>query len=203
MSTNVIGYTEAKIDGKWYCIDFFQYDMTGHIHHVPCLDGQSMVKTALQWDCDMEPIRVPTDLSDQVRESCTGRDGKLFGEGDPHWNPWHLVRGSWFGAVDLEQPEYCGFFLRQDIANYLSNPTDCGLNENEMLSVQRYHELQDEEKKAYQYYEYTSHWGNRAILRNFKRSIIARINAWNYGAAFCKEHMKITLSDVRVLLIIG
>lgn len=27
MSVYVTGYTEARIDGKWYCIDFFQYGM--------------------------------------------------------------------------------------------------------------------------------------------------------------------------------
>ena len=34
MSISVTGYTEAKIDGRWYCIDFFQYDMAGHVHHI-------------------------------------------------------------------------------------------------------------------------------------------------------------------------
>ena len=56
MSISVTGYTEAKIEGKWYCIDFFQYDMNGHVHHIPCIEGQSIVHTALQWDCDMDCI---------------------------------------------------------------------------------------------------------------------------------------------------
>ena len=84
MSISVTGYTEAKIEGKWYCIDFFQYDMNGHVHHIPCIEGQSIVHTALQWDCDMDCIGVPTDLSPQVKAECTDRDGKLFGEDDPH-----------------------------------------------------------------------------------------------------------------------
>lgn len=203
MSTNVIGYTEARIDGKWYCIDFFQYDITGHIHHIPCLDGQSMVYTALQWDCDMECIPVPTDLSAQVRASCTGRDGKLIGEDDPHWNPWHQVTGSWFGSVDLDQPEYCGFFPREDITYHLSNPGTNEMNENNMISVQTYHELPDEEKKAYQYYEYTSPWGNRAILRAFKNNVLARIKAWNDEVTLCKPEWRIILPDVRVLLVVS
>ena len=67
MSISVTGYTEAKIEGKWYCIDFFQYDMNGHVHHIPCVEGQSIVHTALQWECDMDRIGVPTDLSPQVK----------------------------------------------------------------------------------------------------------------------------------------
>ena len=163
MSISVTGYTEAKIEGKWYCIDFFQYDMNGHVHHIPCVEGQSIVHTALQWECDMDRIGVPTDLSPQVKAECTGRDGKLFGEDDPHWNPWHMVRGSWFGSVDLDQPEHCGYFPRQAVADYLSNPHDVTLDEGDMIPVEEYRELPEEEKKAYQYYEYTSPYGNRSI----------------------------------------
>ena len=203
MSISVTGYTEAKIEGKWYCIDFFQYDMNGHVHHIPCVEGQSIVHTALQWECDMDRIGVPTDLSPQVKAECTGRDGKLFGEDDPHWNPWHMIRGSWFGSVDLDQPEHCGYFPRQAVADYLSNPHDVTLDEGDMIPVEEYRELPEEEKKAYKYYEYTSPYGNRSILRNFKRAVQARIDAWNSEIAFCKDHMQISLSDVRVLLIIG
>ena len=163
MSISVTGYTEAKIEGKWYCIDFFQYDMNGHVHHIPCVEGQSIVHTALQWECDMDRIGVPTDLSPQVKAECTGRDGKLFGEDDPHWNPWHMVRGSWFGSVDLDQPEHCGYFPRQAVADYLSNPHDVTLDEGDMIPVEEYRELPEEEKKAYQYYEYTSPYGNRCL----------------------------------------
>ena len=203
MSTNVTGYTEAKIGEKWYCIDFFQYDMAGRIRHIPCLEGQSMAYAALQWECDMDRISAPDDLSEQVREACTGKDGKLFGEGDPYWNPWHIVRGNWFESVDLTQPEYCGFFPRQAVADCLSNPGENDINEDEMLSAQDYHDLGEEEKKAYQYFEYTPSWGNRRILRDFKENVIARINTWNSEIAFCKEDMQVGLSDVRVLLIVG
>ena len=54
-----------------------RYDMNGHVHHLPCIEGQRIVHTALQWDCDMDRIGVPTDLSPQVKAECTGRDGKL------------------------------------------------------------------------------------------------------------------------------
>jgi len=200
MSTHVIGYTEAKIDGKWYCIDFFQYDKTGHIHHQPCIEGQSMVASALDWDCEIDRIAIPTDLSEQVRATCTGSNGKLFGESDPHWNPWHMVKGSWFASVNLSQPEYCGFFPREDIANYLSDPSN-PLDENCMLPAEDYHELSEEERKAYQYYEYTAPYGNRQIMRDFKECVLARIKAWNNEIAYCDDHAEINLSDVRVLII--
>ena len=47
MSRHVYGYTEAKIDGRWYCIDFYQYDMDGRIHHIPCIQGQSIPSSSV------------------------------------------------------------------------------------------------------------------------------------------------------------
>lgn len=29
MSVDITGYTEAMINGKWHCIDFYQYDSKG------------------------------------------------------------------------------------------------------------------------------------------------------------------------------
>ena len=162
-----------------------------------------MMYAALKWECDMDSISIPDDLSDQVRKACTRKDGKLLGEDDPYWHPWYIVPGEWFESVDLTQPEYCGFFPRQAVANYLCNPAENDMDEDEMLSAQDYHDLGEEEKKAYQYFEYTPSWGHRRILREFKENVLARVNAWNSEIAYCKEEMQVGLSDVRVLLIIG
>ena len=48
MGIYVTGYTEARVDGKWVCIDFWQPDENGKYHHVPCIEGQSMVAQALE-----------------------------------------------------------------------------------------------------------------------------------------------------------
>lgn len=203
MGRHVYGYTEARIDGKWYCIDFYQHDMEGNLHHIPCIEGQSMVYSALDWDCDVQRISPPDDLSELVRSACTGKDGKLFGDGDTYWFPWHMVRGRWFSSVDLDQPEYCGFFPRQIVADYLSNPEDNEIDGDNMLSPGAYRALPEEERKAYQYYEYTSTWGNRAILRRFKQAVLDRISVWNNHIAWHSRNQEISLSDVRVLLIMN
>ena len=160
-----------------------------------------MVYSALDWDCDVQRISPPDDLSELVRSACTGKDGKLFGDGDTYWFPWHMVRGRWFTSVDLDQPEFCGFFPRQIVADYLSNPEDNEIDEDNMLSPGAYHALPEEERKAYQYYEYTPTWGNRAILRRFKQAVLDRISVWNDQIAWHSRNQKISLSDVRVLLI--
>lgn len=203
MGVNVTGYTEAKIDGKWYCIDFFQYDMEGRIRHIPCIEGRSMVYSALQLECSIDEISAPTDLSEQVCALCTRRDGKLLDSNDPHWTPWRLITGRWLASVDLNQPEFCGFFKRQAVADYLSNPEENSINEDEMLGPEGYRALSDEEKKAYQYFEYTPTWGNRAILRRFKQAVQNRVSTWNSEISWRGKNKEISLSDVRVLLTVS
>lgn len=44
MSTYIRGFTEAKIDGKWHCIDFFQEKSDGSMRLINCISGYGMVK---------------------------------------------------------------------------------------------------------------------------------------------------------------
>ena len=81
-----------------------------------------------------------------------------------------MVRGSWFGSVDLDQPEYFGYFPRQAVADYLSNPHDVTLDESDMIPVEEYRELPEEEKKAYQYYKYTGPYDNRGHPQGLQKS---------------------------------
>ncbi len=195
MGIYVTGYTEAKVRERWHCIDFWQHDAEGKMRHIPCIAGQSMVAQALELDCDMDRIALPSDISEQVREMCTHKDGSLFGSKFEDGNPWHIVRGRWFEKANLDQPEFCGFFPRNEVAAYLANPDETEISEDDMVSAAEYRHMDEEEKKAYQYFEYTPQWGNRSILRRLKRNVIERMNAWN-DMAF----QDISLSDIRVLL---
>ena len=203
MSIWVTGYTEAKVDGKWHCIDFFQYDEKGELHHIPCITGQSYVRQALEWDYKMEPIGVPEGLSDPVRKKCTSRDGVLYGTESPRWTSWYIVEGRWFKTADLEMPEFCGFFPRQAVSNYLANPDENSLNEETMLTTEEYQALEPEVKKAYQYFEYTDPSGSRQILRRFKRAVMSRLEAFNESLFWSEGNHEASLDDVRVLLLIG
>ena len=195
MGIYVTGYTEAKIDGKWQCIDFWQPDKDGKLHHVPCITGQSMIAQALEWDCKAENVGVPEDMSDQVRAMNTHEDGALIGTKQTDGRPWYIIQGRWFEKADLEQPEFCGFFPRQDIAAHLANPDEMEINEENMVTAGEYRGMDEAEKKAYQYYEYTPLWGNRSILRRFKADVVSRMNAWNN-----RTMQELTLLDIRVLL---
>lgn len=148
MSIWITGYTEARIKDKWRCIDFYQYDTSGQLHHIPCIEGQSLVREALEWNCKADDIMgPPDDLSDEVRRMCTSKEGVLFGIGDQRWYSWRIVEGSWFAKANLSLPETCGFFPRQDVCNYLSNPDEIELDPNKVLSAEEYQALDAETKK--------------------------------------------------------
>ena len=133
MSVWLDGYTEAKVNGQWQCIDFFQQDVKGRLRIVPCVTGQSLVKQALEWDCDWQYLMAPPgDLSDAVKKECTGDDGVLAGTENPRWRSWYVIDGKWFEKVDFSIPEYCGFFPRQAVANYL---VSCGVPSSQFQNV--------------------------------------------------------------------
>ena len=204
MSIWITGYTEARIKDKWHCIDFYQYDTSGQLHHIPCIEGQSLVREALEWNCKVDDIMgPPDDLSDEVRRMCTSKEGVLFGTGDQRWYSWRIVEGSWFAKANLSLPETCGFFPRQDVCDYLSNPDENELNLEKVLSAEEYQALDPEVKKAYQYFEYTDPSGSRRILHDFKSAVIERISAFNDNLSWENRDQEISLDKVRVLILQG
>ena len=111
-----------------------------------------------------------------------------------------MVEGSWFEKANLSMPEYCGFFPRQGVSYYLSNPDENELNTEDMLSIEEYQTLEAEVKKAYQYFEYTEPYGSRTILREFKSAVTERVWAYNRGLSWEDRELEISLNDVRVLI---
>ncbi len=202
MSIWIVGYTEARINGSWHCIDFFQHDAKGQLHLVPCITGQSYAKHALEWDCGMQYLMgVPDELSEMVRKECTGADGVLYGAEEMKWHDWYVIEGSWFERVDFSIPEFCGFFPRQEISKLLSHPDDFDLAVEHMISVEEYQKLDAEAKKAYQYYEYTDTAGSRAIIQEFYQAVMDRFRAYNRDVSWREEALRIKLEDVRVLIL--
>ena len=203
MSVYVTGYTEAKINGKWHCIDFYQYDSKGKLSIVPCISGQSMVLHAIEWGCDADRMMgAPDHISDGVRKKCSNDNGVLYGTGDQNWCSWYVIDGSWLEKANLSMPEYCGFFPRQDVSNYMSNPDENEMNTEDMLSIEEYQDLDAEVKKAYQYFEYTEPYGSRSILYDFKQAVLERVRAYNSELQWEDRELKINLSDVRVVILV-
>lgn len=202
MSTIVTGYTEACVENKWVNIDFFVYDQRGELKIVPCIEGASFTYDILERDTPLYWLSTaPDDLSDAVKKVSTFPDGSLIGTDDDYAHMWFCINGSWFQKVNLNMPEQCGFFPRQAVVNYLSNPSENDLDMEVMLSIEGYQALEVEVKKAYQYFEYTSEWSSRQILRNLKDAVMSRVVAFNRARDYQKQDIAITLNDVRVVLL--
>lgn len=199
MSVWIEGYTEAKVNGRWECIDFYQYDAKGKLRICPCIFGQSMVRAALEWDCTRTSygVTMPDGMSEAVRKAFHV-DDKPSGE---FYGSWYVVDGDWFSKADLSLPEYCGFFPRSDVNRFLSHPDQEEMNVDNMISAEEYHKLDKEEKKAYQYFEYTDPYGSRQILRDFKQAVLSRIYHRNEISDWSADEPEIKLSDVRVVLL--
>lgn len=200
MSIYIKGFTEAKTDGKWRCIDFFQEKADGSMQYVNCISGCSTEKHILDWNCNPYALNCPPDdLSEGVRTACTSRTGVLCGT-DPSKDGcyWYEISGYWFKNADLSIPEYCGFFPRQKLGDYLRNPEENNLDTDSVLSVEEYRKLPPEEKQAYQYYEYDEPFGELQTLRRFKDAVQSRIEAYNRDMP---EERMISFSDIRVLIL--
>ena len=202
MSMMITGYTEARIEDRWVDIDFFVYDQHSELKIVPCIEGHSFAYDALEQGTYMYRLSTaPDDLSDAVKKVSASPDGTLIGADDDYDHFWFCIDGSWFQKVNLNMPEHCGFFPRQAIVNYMSNPAENDLDMEVMLSIEGYQALEAEVKKAYQYFEYTSEWSNRQVLRDLKDAVLSRLVAFNRSRNLQKHDKAISLSDVRVVLL--
>ena len=129
MSMMITGYTEARVEDRWVDIDFFVYDQHSELKIVPCIEGHSFAYDALEQGTSMYRLSTaPDDLSDAVKKVSASPDGTLIGADDDYDHFWFCIDGSWFQKVNLNMPEHCGFFPRQAIVNYLSNPTENDLD---------------------------------------------------------------------------
>ena len=202
MSTRVTGYTEARVENKWVNIDFFIYDQRGDLKIVPCIEGASFTFDSLERDASMYRLSsAPDDLSAAVKKECIPANDMLKGSETLFDYSWFCIDGSWFQRVNLNMPERCGFFPRKAVTDYLYNPDDHDLDMETMLTIEDYQALEAEVKKAYQYFEYTSGWSSRQILRDLKDDVLSRVVAFNRIRNWQKNDMEITLNDVRVVLL--
>ena len=122
MGIDVTGYIEARINGKWHCIDFHQRDTKGQFRLIPCITRRSTLAGVLEDDCVLQRLAGPPDnLSDEVQRLNTSEDGAIYGTGEWIGFRWFAVQGEWFKRTNLSLPEYCGFFSRQSVVDYLSH----------------------------------------------------------------------------------
>ena len=73
---------------------------------------------------------------------------------------------------------------------------------SEQLYVSQAEQFSDGLRGQKQYYEYTNPSGSRKIMQDFKKAVMQRVDEYNASIVWLINHEEITLSDVRVLILV-
>lgn len=203
MSVYCAGYLEAKLDGKWRHIGYFQREKSGELKMVPIINGQSTILSLFR-DCsawqpvtykyiDQEMLLSYFSFSEEEKDKldkvleyatfyvCEGRDLRKY--------------------VDIK-PACCGFFLKSDVYQLERDP---GVIEYpEYLSAQEYEALSEEAKKAYMYYEYMDPYGDDMKMKQLAARVSDCIDTFNDSCIWDKDDWnhnwpEISFEDCRIV----
>lgn len=165
-------YVEAKIDGVWHSIDFYQKTTSGQFGLIPIISGKSFLGGALRWQG--LGSRIPyEDLSDEIKANFKKYEDFPFWEFFDFWEE--------LGKLDFEKPEYVGYFPNDAINAYEAGHDEALLaaaNEGDYFSPIDYANLTPEAQRGFRYYEWTEPYGYHDTLRRIKRGVQDRIAAY-------------------------
>lgn len=200
MGVYCFAYLEAKLDGVWRSIDYFQMTKKGELKRQPLLWGQSVVYSMVN-DSNKWYRLDRSFLSEELQKEFPLYKNPVTGE-DQEYRTYYVLDGKDLRDYKLDRPDYCGFFLKNDVYRFESS--DYEIDPDMSLSAQEYEELSPEAKKAYMYYEYTEPYGEKYIMRQLKSAVAQCINTFNdncrYGADFDKSWPEIGMEDVRLIM---
>lgn len=165
-------YAEAKIDGVWHSIDFYQRTTSGKFGLIPIISGKSFLGGALRWQGLGERITYE-DLSDEIKENFKKYDDFPYWEFFDFWEE--------LGNRDFEKPEFVGFFPNDAIAAYEAGDDEAltaAANDGDYFAPIDFAKLTPEAQRGFRYYEWTEPFGYHDTLRRIKRGVLDRINAY-------------------------
>lgn len=190
MSVWVDCYAEAKVNGVWKSVDFFSKRGNEFVI-APIMEGQSMFYSAITWEAANERVSY-SDLSEELRGMWP----------DNEYVSWYKIPGSWFEIRDLEQPEFCGYIPRQQVADFKAGEID-EINDEELICASEFAAMTPDAQRGYDYIEYTNPFSVRDYMRRLKRGMEDRMVQYNeYGRRSTEDRRDpaITLSDMRMIV---
>lgn len=190
MSVWVECYAEARINGVWRSVDF--YSKRGNEFVIaPIMTGQSMLYSAINWEAAYTPVGYSA-ISEDYRSMWPDRE----------YVSYYAIPGNWFECRDLEQPEFCGYIPRQQVASFKSGEID-EINDEELISAFEFSAMTPEAQQAYTYIEYTNPFSIRDYMRRLKRGLEDRMVQYNeFGRQSTEDRCDpaISLSDMRMIV---
>ena len=189
MGTTYTLFTEIKVDNRWICIN-------GEVKRMRPIEHPVMVPT-LRTDAKLAFAKAYRELSEDGYPLTADEVSENLRTGASNW--LHLESCIEF-AVDYDKirklrvrsgKEHCAFALRSEIADYENGESD---DIWDFVSVAEYKRMDDELKKAYQYYEWNDQSGVYRYYEEIGVAVDSQLAGWrtvNQGS---------TIEDIRVVV---
>lgn len=173
MGTTYSLFTEAKVNGKWYCINetVIQLQPTEHPVVVPTLRTNARMSFA-KADRELHEDGYSIKL-DEVSESLRKTVVEWL---NPEYSsilavPYDKIASQ----VNATGKEHCAFALRSEVAAYENGESD---DIWDFVSVNEYKRMDDELKKAYQYYEWNDLSGTYRYYEAIGQAVTNQLANW-------------------------
>ena len=189
MSTSYYIFTEVKVNGEWHCINGKVTRLMPIEHPImaPTFHTDARLhfeKAYLQLNDDGHRFDME-DISENLRIAVT------------EWvNPEDSVKlavpyDNILKMLNASGKEHCAFALRSEVAEFENDEID---DIYEYVSAKEYRQMDDELKKAYQYYEWNDRSGAYRYYDEIHQEVASQLRDWK--AVNPNE----AIEDIRILM---
>ena len=189
MGTTYTLFTEIKVDNRWICIN-------GEVKRLQPIEHPVMVPT-LRTDEKLSFAKAYRELQEDGYAITADELSDNLLTGAANWlNPESCT----VFAVDYDKirqmrvrsgKEHCAFALRSEIADYENGESD---DIWDFVSVAEYKRMDDELKKAYQYYEWNDLSGVYRYYEEIGTAVDRQLAGWYAVNRGC------TIEDIRIIV---
>lgn len=192
MSVKYIFFTEIKVNGKWECINHPVFRTQPYFEHsvIPTYENSSRThfeKTYMEINEDGHEIKMD-DISENLR--CKIREYDMH-IGEPKIA---LYYESILNYLNGTGKEHYAFAFRKDVADFESGRED---EIFEYVSIDAYKAMDDELKKAYQYYEWNDRTGAYHYYSILRQEVEKQLRLWR-----CHNNAE-SIEDIRLIMFIN
>lgn len=189
MSTSYYIFTEVKVDGAWHCINGkitrlmpIEHPIMAPTFHTDA--RRHFEKAFLQLNDDGHRFDLE-DISENLRVAVV------------EWlNPEDSIKlavsyDKILNMLNASGKEHCAFALRSEVADYENDDAD---DIYEYVSAKEYRQMDDELKKAYQYYEWNDRSGAYRYYEEIQKQVASQLRDWK------EVNPQEVIEDIRIVL---
>lgn len=173
MSISYFIFTEVQVNGQWHCINpqVMKLLPIEHLILVPTLRSDSRYqfeKAYRQLEYDGHPFTVDEmsrNLQASVNDWLTPEDSVRIA----------VCYDDILKLLNTSGKEHSAFALRSEVAAFQNDESDSILD---FVSVDEYRKMEDELKKAYQYFEWNDRSGAYRYYEEIQKKVAAQVKDW-------------------------